>query len=110
MTPMFQAFINGQGIDSVSGETLSITNPATGQVAAHAAKCGIPDLENAIAAAENAGPAWAATPISEPSKVLLKAAGLIMADQKELAELETMEHGSPIRKTMNFDVPLCAEQ
>lgn len=30
--------------------------------------------------------------------------------EQELAELETMEHGSPIRKTMNFDVPLCAEQ
>ena len=110
MTQMFQAFINGQGTDSVSGETLSITNPATGQVVAYAAKCGVLDLENAIAAAEKAGPAWAATPIAERSKVLLKAASLIMANQQELAELETMEHGSPIRKTMNFDVPLCAEQ
>jgi acyl-CoA reductase-like NAD-dependent aldehyde dehydrogenase len=35
---------------------------------------------------------------------------LIMARQKELAELETMGYGSPIRKTMNSDVPLGAEQ
>jgi hypothetical protein len=35
---------------------------------------------------------------------------LIMARQKEPAELETMEYGSPIRKTMNSDVPLGAEQ
>ncbi|WP_419660955.1 aldehyde dehydrogenase [Desulfosarcina variabilis str. Montpellier] len=110
MTQVFQAFIDGQGTDSVSGETLSITNPATGQVVAQAAKCGQPDLEKAVAAAEKAGPAWAATPVGERSKVLLKAASLIMANQQELAELETMEHGSPIRKTMNFDVPLCAEQ
>lgn len=52
----------------------------------------------------------AATLVAERSKVLLKAASLIMANQQELAELETMEHGSPIRKTMNFDVPLCAER
>jgi hypothetical protein len=35
---------------------------------------------------------------------------LIMARQKEPAELETMGYGSPIRKTMNSDVPLGAEQ
>ena len=41
---------------------------------------------------------------------LLKLAQVIMAHHEELAKLETAEHGSPIRKTMNFDVPLCAEQ
>jgi acyl-CoA reductase-like NAD-dependent aldehyde dehydrogenase len=110
MTEMYKAFINGQWSDTVGGEFLPIENPATGQVFAQAAKCGTQDLERAIAAAEKAGPGWAATPVAERSKVLLRASQLIMQHQKELAELETAEHGSPIRKTMNFDVPLCAEQ
>ena len=47
--------------------------------------------------------------MSQRSKVLLKLSQLVMAHQQELAELETAEHGSPIRKTMNFDIPLCAD-
>jgi acyl-CoA reductase-like NAD-dependent aldehyde dehydrogenase len=110
MTEMFKAFINGQWADTAEGKTMSIVNPATGQVVAQAAQCGAKDLERAIEAAEKAAPGWAATPVSERSKVLLRASQLILKNQKELAELETAEHGSPIRKTMNFDVPLCAEQ
>lgn len=110
MTNTYQAFIQGQWTDSAEEKRMSIVNPANGQVVAQVAQCGAQDLESAIEAAENAGPGWANTPVSERSKVLLKASQLIMQNQQELAELETMEHGSPIRKTMNFDVPLCAEQ
>ena len=48
--------------------------------------------------------------MSDRSKILLAASRKIMEHQEELAILETKEHGSPFRKTMNFDVPLCAEQ
>lgn len=110
MVDAYKAFINGSWVDAANGQTMEIKNPANGQVFASVAKCDIVDLEAAVNAAVQAGPGWANTPVSERSKVLLRASRLIMEHQEELARLETQEHGSPIRKTMNFDVPLCAEQ
>ncbi|HEX2967371.1 MAG TPA: aldehyde dehydrogenase family protein [Syntrophorhabdaceae bacterium] len=104
------AFVGGKYVKAASGETTEVLNPATGQVIARAAKCGPKDLDRAVEAAVQAGPGWAARTVGERSKVLLKLSQLIMTRHEELAALETMEHGSPIRKTMNFDVPLCAEQ
>ncbi len=110
MNRSYKAFINGKWQDAESGMTTPVINPANGKIIAYVAKCGVADLEMAVEAAHDAGLAWAATPVGERSKVLLKASRLIMERQQELAELETLEHGSPLRKTMNFDVPLCAEQ
>ena len=47
--------------------------------------------------------------MSERSKVLLNLSRLVRDHQEELAKLETMEQGSPLRKTLNFDIPGCAE-
>ncbi len=110
MTETYKAFINGQWTDAEQGKTTPIINPASGQVVAKVACCAVSDLNKAVDAAQKAGPGWAATPVAERSKILLKASQLIMKNQEALAALETMEHGSPLRKTMNFDVPLCAEQ
>ncbi len=106
----YKAYINGKWCDASSGMTTNIVNPANGKIIAKVAKCNITDLNLAVDAAHAAGPEWAGKTVGERSKVLLKASRLIMEQQHELAELETLEHGSPIRKTMNFDVPLCAEQ
>lgn len=110
MTETYKAFINGQWTDTAEGKTMPVVNPATGQVVAQAACCGVKELERAIVAAEKVGMEWVNASVAKRSKVLLKASRLIMKHRQELAELETMEHGSPLRKTMNFDVPLCAEQ
>lgn len=106
----YMAFINGKYQPAGDGSTSEIINPANGQVIAKVSKCGLEDLEKAVQAAHDAAPAWASKTVAERSKVLLKASQLIMQRREELAELETREHGSPIRKTMNFDIPLCAEQ
>ena len=110
MLERFGAYIGGKWIDAESGETMEVINPATGQVAALAARCGPADVDKAVRAAVQAAPAWAGKTVGERSKVLLRLSQIIMANQENLARLETMEHGSPIRKTMNFDVPLAAEQ
>jgi acyl-CoA reductase-like NAD-dependent aldehyde dehydrogenase len=110
MATAYKAFINGAWTDSSSGETFPVTNPATGEVIAQVSLCGQAEVDLAVQAAAAAGPGWAGRPVAERSKVLLKLSQLIMEHQEELAELETREHGSPLRKTMNFDVPLCAEQ
>ena len=110
MPGLYNAIINGKWVGAASGMTTAIVNPANGKVVAEVTQCGIEELESAVSAAHAAGPGWANTPVAERAKVLLRASRLIMQHQRELAELETLEHGSPIRKTMNFDVPLCAEQ
>ena len=106
----YRAFINGEWTDSSTGETFGVANPATGEEFARVALCGQAEVDLAVQAASAAAPGWAGKPVSERSKVLLKLSQLILANMDELAELETREHGSPLRKTKNFDVPLCAEQ
>jgi acyl-CoA reductase-like NAD-dependent aldehyde dehydrogenase len=110
MRNRYQAFIAGEWIDAADGGTMDVINPADGSLVAVAAKCGVEDVDRAVEAAGAAGPGWAAMPISERSKLLLKASRLIMERREELATLETLEQGSPLRKTMNFDIPQCAEQ
>ncbi len=110
MVQQFKVLINGEWKDSSTGEKLDIVNPATGEIIGQAPKCSEIEVNEAVAAAAKAAPAWAGMPMSERSKLLLASSRLIMENIEELAKLETLEQGSPIRKTMNFDVPLCAEQ
>ena len=110
MISQYGAYIGGKWVEAESGETAEVINPATGLVVAHTAKCGPADVDAAVRAAVEAARGWAIKTVGERSKVLLRLSQLIMAHKEELARLETMEHGSPIRKTMNFDVPLAAEQ
>ncbi|OPY73657.1 MAG: NAD/NADP-dependent betaine aldehyde dehydrogenase [Syntrophorhabdus sp. PtaU1.Bin058] len=110
MVQEFKVLIGGEWVDSATGRTMQVINPANGDVVGKVPKCSSADLDRAVEAAKKAAPGWASKTMAERSKVLLKLSQVIMAHHEELAKLETMEHGSPIRKTMNFDVPLCAEQ
>lgn len=105
----YQAFIGGEKVDGSEGDTFDVVNPATGQVFAAVAKCTPADVDKAVAAAKAAGLDWASRPVSARSKALLKLSALLTEHTEELAALETAQHGSPIRKTMNFDLPQCAD-
>jgi acyl-CoA reductase-like NAD-dependent aldehyde dehydrogenase len=110
MVQEFKILIGGEWVNAATGQTMQVVNPANGNVVGKVPKCSNIELDRAVEAAKRAAPGWASKTIAERSKVLLKLSQIIMAHHEELAKLETMEHGSPIRKTMNFDVPLCAEQ
>lgn len=109
MADEYKAYIGGQWVDGSEGETFDVYNPANNQVIAAVAKCTPADVDKAVSAAAEAFGQWSSMPQSARSKALLKVSQLVMAHQAELAELETKEHGSPIRKTMNFDVPNVAD-
>ena len=109
MLSEFKTLINGESVGSETGETLEIINPSTGQPFATVPKCGPVDVDRAVGAALEAASGWGAKPMSERSKVLLNLSRLVRDHQEELAKLETMEQGSPLRKTLNFDIPGCAE-
>lgn len=110
MVQEYKVLIGGEWVGAATGQTMEVVNPANGEVVGKVPKCGIEEVERAVQAAKEAYPEWASKTVADRSKILLKLSGIIMAHHEELAGLETAEHGSPIRKTMNFDVPLCAEQ
>ena len=96
----YQNFIAGKWRNSHSGETFASTNPArTSEIVGYYQKSTVSDLEDAIAAARAAQPAWAATPAPERGEILLRTALLLQQHQEELAILMTREMGKILKET-----------
>jgi acyl-CoA reductase-like NAD-dependent aldehyde dehydrogenase len=97
----FNLLIDGK---MVPGDlTMSILNPATEEVLAECPRASKAQLDTAVAAAKAAFPAWAATPIEERRKLIIKMAEVIEANEPELTRLLTSEQGKPIADA-NFEV------
>jgi len=90
------AFINGSWVAADNGETLDVTNPATGEVLASVASCGTAETHRAIEAAQAAQLEWRQTPIKERSVILRRWFDLMMAAQEDLAQILTAEQGKPL--------------
>jgi acyl-CoA reductase-like NAD-dependent aldehyde dehydrogenase len=93
----FGLFINGELVEPASGEIRELTQPATGEPLARAAMAGEEDVDRAVDAARAAldGP-WGKTPPTERSRLLHALADAIVANRKELAELESRNVGKAI--------------
>ncbi|MEO0486286.1 MAG: NAD-dependent succinate-semialdehyde dehydrogenase [Pseudomonadota bacterium] len=91
-----QAYVNGAWVDSASGATFDVVNPARGDVVASVADLGRADVAAAIAGAEAAQKVWAARPAKERAGILRRWYELIMAAQDDLAMILTAEMGKPI--------------
>jgi acyl-CoA reductase-like NAD-dependent aldehyde dehydrogenase len=97
---IYQNFIGGAWRSSRSGETFVSTNPAhISEVIGLYQKSTAADLEDAIAAAVEAQPAWAAIPAPERGEILLRAALLLDQQKEELAALMTREMGKILKET-----------
>ena len=100
--------INGEWQDSASGKKFATINPATEEVIAQVAEAGAEDVDRAVKAARRAfdeGP-WRRMNASERGRLMYKLADLIEQHKQELAELETLDNGKPIRDSLNIDLPL----
>lgn len=103
--------IDGQWHDAASGATLPVTNPSTGEVFAQAAAGGAADIDAAVTAARRAfesGP-WSKMPPAGRQRLLWRLAELIDAHADELALLEVLNTGKPLKIARMFDVGLSAE-
>ena len=89
-------FIDGAWTAAVSGRTLTVMNPATGEPLGTVAHAEIPDLDRALAAAEKGFAVWKKVSAYERSKVMRKAAGLIRERVDMIADLMTQEQGKPL--------------
>ncbi|WP_297804701.1 NAD-dependent succinate-semialdehyde dehydrogenase [uncultured Brevundimonas sp.] len=91
-----QAYIDGQWVDADGGETLSVTNPATGEVLGTVPNMGAAETRRAIDAAAKAMKDWAKRTAADRAKVLRKWFNLMLENQEELARLLTAEQGKSI--------------
>ncbi|WJD72295.1 NADP-dependent succinate-semialdehyde dehydrogenase [Pseudomonas asiatica] len=91
-----QAHINGEWLDADSGQTIKVTNPATGEVIGTVPKMGTAETRRAIEAADKALPAWRALTAKERSAKLRRWFELMIENQDDLARLMTTEQGKPL--------------
>ncbi|MGE7765236.1 aldehyde dehydrogenase family protein [Peribacillus sp. NPDC096540] len=98
-------FINGEWVSSTSGEKRDVLNPATGEVIATAAEGTQKDVDAAVEAAKYAfyEGGWWGTPAVERARLLFKIADKLEEKAEELAALETLDNGKPLREA-RFDI------
>lgn len=101
--------INGEWTAAEGGKEFETTNPATGEHLAWCADASAADVDRAVKAAQAAFPAWAAKSPAERATLLLKIADRIDEAAEQLATVETMDNGKPIRETKLVDVPLSSD-
>ncbi|HET7656983.1 MAG TPA: aldehyde dehydrogenase family protein [Bacillales bacterium] len=104
-------YINGKWVDSVSGRTFESLNPATGEVLAVLSDAHADDVNAAVEAARKAfdeGP-WSKMNAADRSRLIYKLADLMEENKEELAQLDTLDNGKPIRETTAADIPLAIE-
>ncbi|MEY9967367.1 aldehyde dehydrogenase (NAD+) [Streptacidiphilus sp. MAP12-16] len=101
-------YIGGEFVESTGKEALKTIDPSTEQVLAEFAQGTEEDVERAVKAARDAFPGWSALPGAERGKYLFRIARIIQERSRELAVLESIDNGKPIRETRDVDLPLVA--
>lgn len=101
-------FIDGQWVPAVSGKTFDTIHPATEEVIAQVAEGDKEDIDRAVQAARKQfdGGEWSRMDARDRGRLMYKFADLLEAEAEELAALETLDNGKPIRDSRAADIPL----
>ncbi|MET0801959.1 MAG: gamma-aminobutyraldehyde dehydrogenase [Actinomycetota bacterium] len=111
MADSYQMFIGGEWVNSTSGETRSITSPATGEVLAEVQEGSADDVDRAVAAARTAfDETWSDSTPGERQAALLKLADIVEEHGEEFGRLESVNVGKPYAVTMSEEIPVIADQ
>ena len=102
-------FIDGAFRAPKSRRRFETINPATEEVLSRVSEAGPADVNAAVEAAKAAGPGWARLKPAERAKFLFRIARRIQERARELAVLETMDGGKPIKESRDVDLPLVAQ-
>jgi aldehyde dehydrogenase (NAD+) len=107
--PAYRPFVDGEFVDG-AGEPLKTVNPATEEVLAEVGTAGPADVDRAVAAARRAyQEVWGPMPGAQRAKYLFRIARVVAERARELAVLETLDNGKPIRESRDVDVPLASQ-
>ncbi len=102
-------FIDGKWSRAAGGRTFETINPATEKPLARVAEASAADVDRAVTAARRAyEKVWSKTSGADRGKYLFRIARMIQEKSRELAVLETMDGGKPIRESRDVDLPLVA--
>lgn len=105
----YDLFVNGKFVKPNSKKYFSTYNPATEEKLAEVAQANAKDVDSAVAAAKNAyDKVWKKIPAKERAKYIFRIARVIQERARELAVIESMDGGKPIRESRDFDVPTAA--
>jgi acyl-CoA reductase-like NAD-dependent aldehyde dehydrogenase len=109
IAPSYGLFINGEFVEPHSGEFFKTINPATEEVLSEVADAGQADVDAAVKAARRAyDKTWSRMSGKDRGKYLFRIARLIQERSRELAVLESIDNGKPIRESRDVDLPLVA--
>src|SRR3954468_13916518 len=105
--PSYGLFIDGEFVDADA--SFKTVNPASEEVLAEIAEADAADVDRAVAAARKAyDGVWSSLPATERAKYLFRIARIIQERSRELAVLESIDNGKPIRESRDVDLPLVA--
>jgi len=108
--PAYGLFVDGEFVAPADGESFKTVEPATEEVLAEIAVAGPADVDRAVAAARRAYErVWGPMPGAERAKYLFRIARIIQERARELAVLESIDNGKPIRESRDVDIPLVAQ-
>lgn len=101
-----RAFINGVRVAARDGAVFANLSPIDGRALGDVARCSGADVDLAVAAARSAfeDRRWAGMPPAKRKRILIKFADLMLANSDELALLETLDMGKPIKYSQSVDV------
>jgi aldehyde dehydrogenase (NAD+) len=106
--PSYGLFINGEFVEG-HGTSFKTISPATEEVLAEVAEADEADVEAAVKAARKAyDKVWSKLPGRERAKYLYRIARIIQERGRELAVLESLDNGKPIKESRDVDVPIVA--
>ncbi|WP_246372536.1 aldehyde dehydrogenase family protein [Nocardioides pelophilus] len=100
-------FIDGEFVDG-HGDAFKSINPATEETLAEISEADDADVDRAVKAARRAFRSWSRMPGSERAKYLYRIARIVQERSRELAILESIDNGKPIKESRDVDVPIVA--
>ncbi|MEU5527380.1 aldehyde dehydrogenase family protein [Micromonospora chersina] len=107
--PSYGLFVDGKFVDPTDGGSFKSINPASEEVLAEIAEAGSQDVDLAVRAAREAyEKVWGPMPGRDRAKYLFRIARIIQERSRELAVLESLDNGKPIKESRDVDVPLVA--
>src|SRR4051794_32945743 len=102
-------FIDGRFVDTDGGRMFKTVSPASEEVLAEITEASSADVDKAVAAARRAyDKVWSKMPARERGKYLFRIARIVQERARELAVLESLDKGKPIRESRDVDIPLVA--
>jgi aldehyde dehydrogenase (NAD+) len=107
--PSYGLFIGGEWVEPVDGGHMKTVSPSSEEVLAEVTEAGPRDVDRAVKAARRAyEEVWGSMPGKERAKYLFRVARIVQERSRELAVLESLDNGKPIKESRDVDVPLAA--